>query len=270
MADLARQRRCAFTNPNIRQILINYGIYPDDYRCSTGFVKPKPKNWKELLQTMENPRDQEAVSEETYITYNQRMSEVDKPSLNDNPSVMRLLFPIIQGECNDSAQEGVQFANMAPFPSSGDIVPPSPAVYYGEKPESLDPHIHQIVGKYIIPSKNSRHAVLPNFLLEVAYWTQLDRVENQALYGGIHGARGVHALQEYIDSGSGYDGKAYTIAAILDRHCLWFYTVHLTKPFDDTESPKYYLNFLQSWNIVRSLETFQKAIHAYRNMRDFI
>jgi hypothetical protein len=167
----------------------------------------------------------------------------------------------------------VQFANMAPFPSSGDVVPPSPAIYYGEKPESLDPHIHQIVGKYIIPSKNSRHAVLPNFLLELSFGTICqDRAEDLALYGGIHGARGVHALQEYINSGSGYDGKAYTIAATLSISILSLYTVHLTncKPFDGTESPKYYLNFLENWNIRKNLETFQKAIHAYRNMRDFM
>jgi hypothetical protein len=264
MADLGRQRRQPVTRFNMRQILISYGIYPDNYKFSTGFVEPKPRNWGELLQAMENPRE-EAVSEEAYTTYNSRASDI-----TGDPSIMRLLFPIIQGECNDPAQEGVQFANIAPFPCSQDIIPPSPAFYYGEKPESLGPHIHQIVGKYIIPSKNSRHPVLPNFLLELAYDTPLSCVEDIALYDGIHGARGVHALQEYVNSGSGYDGKAYTIVAILGQRYLGLYTVHLTKPFDSTESPKYYLNLLRNWNIRESLETFQKAIHAYRNMRDFM
>jgi hypothetical protein len=264
MADLTRQRRCGLTNKNMRQLLISNGIYHNKYRCSTGFVEPKPKNWGELLQIMENPRE-EAVSEETYTTYDQRVSDI-----NDDPSIMRLLFPIIQGECNDPAQEGVEFANMAPFPFSKQIVRPSPAFYYGEKPESLDPHIHRIVGKYLIPSKNSSHAVLPNFLLELSFEVSRKLAEDRALYSGIHGARGVHALQEYVDSGSGYDGKAYTIAAILGQGSLGLYTVHLTKPFDGTEPPKYYLNLLRRWDIEEGLETFQKAIHAYRNMRDFI
>jgi hypothetical protein len=125
------------------------------------------------------------------------------------------------------------------------------------------------MGKYIVPSENSRHAILPNFFVELSNSISLARAEDRALYDGIHGARGVHALQKYVDSGSVYDAKAYTITAILGERSLGLYTVHLTNPPNGTDSPKYYLNLLRNWNVTESLETFQKAIRAYRNMRDF-
>jgi hypothetical protein len=108
MADFLRHRRCTFSNPNIRQILINNGIYHDSYHI-TGFVDNKPRNWEELLQAMQNPRE-EAISKETYLTYCQRVF-----GIYDDPSIIRLLFPILQGECNDPAQDGVEFTNLAPF-----------------------------------------------------------------------------------------------------------------------------------------------------------
>jgi hypothetical protein len=90
--------------------------------------------------------------------------------------------------------------------------------------------------------------------------------ENKALYSGIHGARAIHALREYVDSDLAYDGNTYTITAILDDMCLALYTVHIT---DSGGSPEFHLNCLKFWAISGSLETFKEAVNAYRNARDF-
>jgi hypothetical protein len=246
---------------NTRQSLLNCGIYHCDYRYPAGFVDFKPTNWGELLQTMQNPREA-VVSEETYRTYCQRLSDI-----NDDPSIMRLLFPILQGECNDPAQDGVQFTNLAPFPDLSSIVHPSPAFYHGEKPESLNPHFHRTMGNYIVPSTNSRHAILPTFFVDLSYEMSIDLAEDHALYNGIHGARGIHLLQTSVDSGSVYDAKAYTITVILGGRCLGLYTVHLSKQPDGRD--RYHLNLLDEWCLTQSLTAFQTAIRAYRNLRDF-
>jgi hypothetical protein len=78
---------------------------------------------------MRNPR-QEAIPVETFLTYCQRVRQV-----NDDSSIMRLLFPILPGDCSDPATQ--EITNLIPCPASHEIVPAFLTFYHGEKTSSL-------------------------------------------------------------------------------------------------------------------------------------
>jgi hypothetical protein len=175
---------------------------------------------------------------------------------------------VFQGRCHDPSEQDMEFGNLIPLPITNEIVPARPSYYYGENLQSIHPSIFEMLCGSIVPTVKW-DLILPNFFLQLFCEAPRMLAEDKALYSGIQGAHAIHALREYIDSDTSYDGNAYTITAILDDMCLGLYAVHLTQPSHDRDLPEYHLNCLKFWVISESLETFREAVNAYRNARDF-
>jgi hypothetical protein len=143
-------RRLPLNNPGLRPLLIRHGIYPDRFTYRDGFVQPKPGNWDQLLQVLEGSRP-ESISEEAFAAFCQQRNRIviNKPS---DKSIMRHLFPILQGSCRDPSEKDKEFKNLTPLPGiSDEVVPACPGVYYGEDQRLIRPRIHTNLHGFIVP-----------------------------------------------------------------------------------------------------------------------
>ena len=86
-----------------------------------------------------------------------------------------------------------------------------------------------------------------------------------------YGARGMHKIQSYGQGQSVFDGNAYTIGLIYDCYDrdLACYTMHATGPAGPNGEPNYWTNYICSFNMIDSVDTFREGVAAFRNAQDW-
>ncbi|KAL7940116.1 hypothetical protein V8C42DRAFT_338525, partial [Trichoderma barbatum] len=74
------------------------------------------------------------------------------------------VIPIIEGDIGDRkcVAGEIPFTNLDRL-TDGTLVPGSPDIYYGARPEQLQPELRSTLGGRIVPSTQSDLSIAPNF-----------------------------------------------------------------------------------------------------------
>ncbi|KAK4234585.1 hypothetical protein C8A03DRAFT_37647 [Achaetomium macrosporum] len=128
-------------------------------------------------------------------------------------SVIRKIIPVISGSADIPNSEETLFNNLLSITNKV-TVNAKPDFYDGARFGDVDKKVRQELNHLIIPTKDMRHPVVPNFFLEAK-----DReggaavAKRQAGLDGVIGARAMHALQNYAEEEPEYDGNTYTYSS---------------------------------------------------------
>lgn len=91
--------------------------------------------------------------------------------------------------------------------------------------------------------------------------------QNQAMYDGAIGARGMLQLQNYREPKLAYDGNAYTMAA---SYCDGQLKIYATHPRESTMGEtEYCMTQVNSYAMTGNENGFRQGAAAYRNARDW-
>ncbi|TWU74648.1 hypothetical protein ED733_003051 [Metarhizium rileyi] len=94
--------------------------------------------------------------------------------------------------------------------------------------------------------------------------------QHQACYDGAHGARAIHALQNYEETEPIFDGNAYTYSSTYHSGTgtLQLYAHHITAPTTADEQPEYHMTQIDGWQTTGNINSFRRGATAFRNARD--
>jgi hypothetical protein len=187
--------------------------------------------------------------------------------------VTKRVIPIIEGEIRDVRCEGgdIPFNNLAPLDgfTEDDLTKAKPDLYYGARPEQLNPKIRRELGRHIIPSRDDSLPMVPNFFLEAKGPDgSLAVALRQACYDGALGARGMQSLRSYSQGAGACDNRSYTISTIYHGGTLKVYCHYACQPNGPDANPEYYMHQLNAWSLTGNPGSFVKGITAFRNARD--
>lgn len=255
---------------NFEQKLINNGIYLDEYEYPDGRIPPEPINMEKISQRLMQRR----LSLSSSHFSNERFKEFRRANAHasNESKVFKTVIPFIEGKiADDKCVEGeVFFTNLEPL--ANNIFTAAKAdLYYGARPEQLDPRVRDELDGHLIPSSTQDDfPIAPNFFLaDKGPKGILQDAKLQACYDGALGARGMHSLQAYGKDESTYDNAAYTITSTYLAGFLQIYTVHPIPPAIPGGRTEYCMNLLRSFAINDTAETFRQGVTGYRNARDW-
>lgn len=184
---------------------------------------------------------------------------------------MSSVLPVITGTADIPSQENLTFGNLKVL-TDDSTTKAQPDLYDGIYPHKLNKGVRDKLGPYIVPSTNTAAPCLPNFFTEVIGWEgSIDVCQRQAMYNGALGTRGVHELRSYIDTGTAYDDKAYTITSTYQSRSrtLAIYATHTTPSKNQQSSAEYHMTELEAVVLTKNLENFRQGASAFRNARDW-
>ena len=252
--------------------MIDNGIYPYGYQYPDGRVPPKPDNWDEIKQMLEERQRSISPSvfpEEEYEKFEQADAQVN----SENKATQKVI-PLIQGTIRDERcidGPDIRLANLANLMTGKDHKA-KPDIWYGARPEQLDPRIrdNKELGTYVVPTTTGSRPCAPNFFVEAkgpggSGGVMLD----QACFDGALGARGMHKLQTYNQQVPTYDHKAYTISTTYYSGHLKMYAHYLYQPNSSRTNAEYYMMQLKTWSLTGDRERFLEGMTAFRNAEEW-
>ena len=253
---------------DFEQKLIDRGIYPKGYEFWDDRNPPPSTNLKDIRRRLIQPRPSLSPSKFSESDFEEFGQKIDRARFE--PKAMAKVVPIIAGDSDDRhpSEADVPFGHLEPVDK--DLVKPVPDIYYGAKPEQIDPRVRDELGKYIVPSNDTSLLAVPNYFVEgKSAKGRGDVAMRQACYDLTVGARAMHQLQNYGASTSVYDGNAYTIANTYQNGNLQMYATHPTEPKLPGGQPGYHMTQLRSVALGDTADRFREGARAYRNGRDW-
>ncbi|VUC36981.1 unnamed protein product [Clonostachys rosea] len=256
---------------NFEQHMVNHNL--TDY--DTG---PRPNNLGDIGPLLYHWGRQRAALRE--------FSEHDMKNFNDahdplrwEGDVMRAILPAIAGDRQYLTARNVLFDNMDLITSARQTLRPKPIFYDGACPGELHPSVKSSLSGLIVPSKAKRLPVAPNFFFEASPLSHgLGVAIGKITLDGAHGARAMHALQNYGRKEPMYDGNAYTFTFGYNARnaTLKLYAHHVTAPATPGGRPGYRMTKIRRYRMRRrpecknmNRETFCEAQVTFRRIRDF-
>ena len=254
---------------DFQQNLIDHGIYPYAYEYPDGQAPLKPRNWTEINRRLAQPRPSLSPSRFSEKEF-EEFTRADAHAFKEK-QVINSVIPIIEGKVADRkcVAGDIPFNNLDHL-TDGTIVPATPDLFYGARPEQLDRRVRTKLSRRIIPSTQDDLPMAPNFFLEAKDPNgSLAVAGRQACYDGALGARGIQSLQSYGESELVYDDNAYTIASIYHGGTLKLYASHPIRPREPGSNPEYSMHQLKAWVMTSDKETYRHEATAYRNSKDW-
>jgi hypothetical protein len=190
--------------------------------------------------------------------------------LGSEGDVMRKVIPVITGNANIPNSGDVLFNNLQSI-TDGETVDAKPDFYDGARFGDVDKKVRNELSPLIIPTRDTRRPVAPNFFLEVKDPEGGAGVaKRQAGYDGAIGARAMHALQNYGAEEPAFDGNAYTFSSTYHAGTgtLQLYAHHATPPTAPVGRPEYHMTQVGGYMMTHSRERFVEGATAFRNARD--
>ncbi|KAL2836440.1 hypothetical protein BJX68DRAFT_250698 [Aspergillus pseudodeflectus] len=253
------------------------GIYLADVPDADGEWPAPPRNIKEIREHL--ARSGPTLPASNLETLFNRFRSERTRALCEQDVIYNFL-PLIEGP--DSAQRAsteqrhreLQFDHFRPLARHG-LVQPKPDRVYASSTHTLKRKICEALSDRIRPSKRARSTICPNFTLELKGPHGSGTVaERQACYNAAFGARAMLALRAYGkragDAGAVYDGNAYTLSSTFERDSgtLTLYATYPRKANRHGAS-EYIMTTIDSWSMKGNMESWERAITAYRNARDW-
>ncbi|KAI0201878.1 hypothetical protein F4808DRAFT_469180 [Astrocystis sublimbata] len=252
-----------------QQLLIDYGIYPDNYEYPNGQRLPPPENLEEIMEEIIKPRPSLSPSQFSQEDF-QQFQRANARARQEWQAISDVL-PIIEGEVRYSScvSGQIPFTNLEDL-TDNLLVPGNPDRYYGARPEQLDRRVRIQLGKHIVPSTQHDLPFVPNFFLNVKGPKGSPEVaENQACYNGALGARGLNSLQAYSDPDLDSSNKAYTLTSIYQKGFLKIYASYLLPRADPGMRREYAMMQVKAYALTSDIDAFRIGVSAYRNARDW-
>lgn len=266
-----QSRKVSAYNQNFENHLIKHGIYPPKYHPDGHWETPVPKNLDEIRERLLKRRPSLSLSSFTnsaFLDFEAEDSQVVSESM-----VMSTVLPAIRGPSSRGSTfipyaENILFNKLRCL-TDGSIMHAKPDGYDGVYGYTVEEDVLEVLRKFIHPNTGSyRIPVLPSFFVEAkAPKGDAQILLRQGLYDGAMGARGIQALQSYIEGGSVYDGNTYTIVATYHYGILKMYVVHCVSSAED--KVEYYMRELGIWSMSNNMDDFRKGATAFRNARDW-
>ncbi|KAI1132789.1 hypothetical protein F5Y10DRAFT_292457 [Nemania abortiva] len=252
-----------------QQLLIDHGIYPNNYEYPNGQVLPPPKNLEEIMQAIVEPQPSLCPSLSSREDF-ERFRRADARARKEW-QVISDVIPIIEGEVRDGSYVSGQvlFTNLED-PTGGLLVPGNPDRYYGARPEQLDRQVRMQLNKHIVPSTQHDLPIVPNFFLNVKGLDGTFAVAGrQACYDGALGARGMNSLQRYGDPELDADDKAYTLTSTYYEGTLKIYATYPLSRASLGMRREYAMTQINAYALTGNIDTYRSGVSAYRNLRDW-
>lgn len=258
-----RKERLTAYDPAFLQHMIDFEIYPFD------IYAPEPTNLAAITKRLKRRRPSLSASQVTNQDF--QIFRAKNARVLSEADCMMTDFPWIIGRSPNYYGANILFGNLSDL-TNGDIVHAKPDFFEGCAPGELDKQVQQDLGKDIVPSSNPRAPCLPSFFAELKGPVG-DRYvgQNQVLYDGALGARGIHQLRMYIDPETAYDNKAYAITATYESlgGQIVLYATHTIPPKDSANRIQYVQTLLGGWCIKYDIQSFRRGITAFRNAQDW-
>lgn len=186
-------------------------------------------------------------------------------------TLMQNVIPMIAGNASTPNEGNIAFTNLTPLTDEATVTA-MPDSFDGTRPSEVHSVVKHDLSNLVVPAKHENDPVAPNFFLEAkAPSGSALVVENQACYDGAHGARAIHALQNYgrTESTDNYDGNAYAYSSTYHSGgTLRLYAHHVTAPTGPGEKAEYHMTQLRSFAMTDSRKAFVAGATAFRNARD--
>ena len=225
---------------------------------------PRPTNYDELRTLLEQSRSCLSPSNFSDQDHDKFLEAVD--NARTEPTVMSFVFPLILGETRYPSTMNKPCTNWAPIVADAELVTPQPDYYDGIRAGPENKLLRQHYNKIIVPAADA--PFLPNFFAEAkAPRGSIDIAVRQAMYHGAFGARAMHYTRN-SGSSNDFDSKSYTFTATYASGFLSLYAHFLTQADGPTNSACYHMSPLGSWALENSVDSFQKGVTAFRNLRD--
>ncbi|KAL7953649.1 hypothetical protein V8C34DRAFT_320705 [Trichoderma compactum] len=252
---------------DLERLLVDNNIFLEGYHHPSGRAAPKSGNLDQLLEDLSVIRyDMRGDSTAEFRTFQQMNNSVSKST------IMRRVIPILEGSAGtDIMNDGdIELDNLTPLVEDIEVVL-QPDYFDGAPLAAVDRPVRDALDGIIIPSKDIRVPVAPNFFLEVrrpsgnAVTTKIE-----ACYYGACGARLMNAMQNYFYGGDlPYTNYAYCFSSTYTNGLLKIYAHFTTGPGSTARaSPEYHMVELKAFNMTSTYEDFIAGCAAFRNARD--
>ncbi|KID66198.1 uncharacterized protein G6M90_00g068160 [Metarhizium brunneum] len=261
----SKARKSSAYNDNFEQHLIDYNIYPEGYEHPESRSTPEPNN--------SNQTHQELLAFRASLSPSRFPESVFRDFKRKNRtksegSIMRNVIPLIASDSNTPNESNIQFTNLISLTDES-TVKAVPDYFDGAKASDLHSVVRRELNELVIPTKHANVPIIPNFFLEAKGPSgSVSVAEKLACYDGAHGARALHALQNYKLAEPTYDGNAYTYSSTYHDGTLKLYAHHVTAPTVAEERPEYHMTQIDGWQMTGSIDTFRRGATAFRNARD--
>lgn len=262
----AKKKRTSAYDVNFEIVMAENGVYGPDYQFHNGRSLPTPKNLKnvkEALSARRNSLSSEDVFEPMFRTF-KRHGEGQTES-----TWKQVSLGILTGnELGYNTCCDAMLSNLNSLLKADALVRPVPDRYDGANPMSVDADIRRQLDKLIVPVRDNCQSVAPNFFFEMKRPDGNFRVlKRQAMHDGAIGARAMHSLRNYHQTGQQFDDMAYTISATYQDGFLRIYVHHVIAGVKEG-LPEYFMTRIFSRDITEP-EFFSSEVLALRNARDW-
>lgn len=260
----AKSKRTSAYDANFEQHCIDHRIYRSTYWPPDGTPLPQPANLEEIQTAIDTQRDSLSPSVVPETAYQE--FAVSNSSISES-KYMRLVFPLIAGNADILYEEEVWFNNITSITENASVNP-TPDLFDGAHPNTVDKQVRTDLNNIIVPSNTSGCPIAPNFFLEAkSRWGNIKVAQGQAVLDGSYGAYIMHALQNYLTDGEPeYDGNAYAFSAALIGGYLELYAHHIAAPTETEKLPTYYTTLLSAYALIDK-RTYPVGRNAFRNLR---
>ncbi|OAA45006.1 hypothetical protein NOR_03760 [Metarhizium rileyi] len=220
-----KPRKSSAYNDDFGQHLIDHGVYPEAYEHPESRNSPEPANSIQMRQELLTSRaslSPSALTESVFRDFKRK---------------------------NKTKPEGIVMPN-----GSTDF-------FDGARASKVQDRVRHALDKLIIPTRHANSPVVPNFFLEVKSPDGGALVaQHQACYDGAHGARAIHALQNYEETEPIFDGNAYTYSSTYHSGTgtLQLYAHHITAPTTADEQPEYHMTQIDGWQMTGNINCFSE------------
>ena len=180
---------------------------------------------------------------------------------------MRNVVPLIAGDAHIPNEGHLPFSNLDSITNDA-TVNPVPDFFDGAWAGDVDKRVREDLDKIIVPSKKVGVPLAPNFFLEAkGPGGTIDVAVAQAVLDGAHGARIMHALQNYLVDEPVYDGNAYAFTSTLLGGYLNLYAHHITAPIGPGQRPDQHTTQLKAYALTGDDDVWLEGTGAFRNLR---
>ncbi|KAL7810163.1 hypothetical protein V8C26DRAFT_438128, partial [Trichoderma gracile] len=251
-----------------QQHLIDHHVLPDGYEYPNGQLPPEPENMAEIRQAL--ARRRASLSPSRFTDGDFRRFKRQHRTAQGEPEAVSDVVPIIEGvQDRRNAARDNAFRNLE-FLTDDTLVPGKPDLYYGARPEQLNPDIRSALSGQIVPTAQEELPIAPNFFLEVkGPGANAEVAPRQVCYDGALGARGIQSLQSYGEAEKLYDNKAYALTCYYMGGILGIYTSHPFPPSHPGGQPGFVTTEVKQYLLTADAENFRQGAAAYRNGIDW-
>lgn len=251
---------------NFETVLAENNIFMPLYAFPDGRPRPKPAGFAADRQRLLAPCDSlgDDFTEADYERFEQRNNA------DAEGSVMCHLVPTLAGTSSSIPNEcSIVFTNMSSMTHNA-TVRPVPDFFDGASFGALDAGVRKALQGEVAPTKKAAVPLAPNLFLQAKSPAgTISVAKRQACYEGAHGARAMHALQNYGREDVVYDEKAYTYSATYQSGSgmLQLFAHHVALA-PDGSGPEYHMTKIHGFVLTNGREAFVEGASAFRNARE--